>query len=269
MEKSASLPASGFDYQLPRHGVGQTGHPKRVIYGNVSKDKGAYSSRINQIIRQAEKVPGPGNYVGHEDWLLNGGFKFATLDRNHKPTNKIPGPSTYERKDIMENHSIGAKDTLSKNHRIIHGRVPKGKKRSFLDAAEKEAKGLPGAGHYNPKTVSGDRLDPKIMGGVSWEREMVKSKGKGQSEKEIGPDHYSPKYNLVSDTAPNFSVPKVKANNFIDKAVREKWVDMRTKKEMPGPGTYATHTFNDERASRGTKHLQLRGLTRSPLSGYF
>jgi len=88
MERSASLPASGFDYQLPRHGIGQTGPAHRTILGIQCKDKGTYSSRINTIIRQAEKVPGPGKYVGHEDWAMSGGFKFAKLDRSYKPRNK-------------------------------------------------------------------------------------------------------------------------------------------------------------------------------------
>mmetsp|Transcript_78571 Transcript_78571/g.243755 ORF Transcript_78571/g.243755 Transcript_78571/m.243755 type:complete len:270 (-) Transcript_78571:123-932(-) len=269
MEKSASLPASGFDYQLPKYGIGQTGPAPRVVLGQVSKDKGGYSSRINQIIRQAEKVPGPGHYAGHEDWALNGGFKFATLERSYKPMNKMPEPSKYERKDIMDNPSIGAKDSLSKNPRILHGKVPNGKKRSFLDQAEKEAKGRPGPGHYNSRPVASDRLDAKVKGTVSWEREMVKNKGKGQPEKEIAPSHYNPNHNSVQESSPNFSVPKVKANNFIDKAVKEKLVDLRSRREMPGPGTYAVHNFNDDKVSRGTKHLQLRCVTRSSLSGYF
>lgn len=269
MEKSASLPASGFDYQLPKYGVGQTGPPPRVQLGNVSKDKGTYSSRINQIMRQAEKVPGPGQYVGHEDWLLNGGFKFATLDRNYKPCNKTPAPVVYERKDIMDQKSMGCTDKLSKNPRTLFGKVPKGKKRSFLDQAEIVSKGQPGAGHYNPKPVNSDRLDSKIKGTVSWEREMVKTKGKGTREQELAPNHYNPNWKQVEESMANYSVPRVKANNFIDKAVKEKLVDLRSKKEMPGPGTYATHIFNDEKVSRGTKHLQLRGISRSALSGYF
>mmetsp|Transcript_117705 Transcript_117705/g.327789 ORF Transcript_117705/g.327789 Transcript_117705/m.327789 type:complete len:268 (+) Transcript_117705:109-912(+) len=267
MDRSASLPASGFDYKLPSNGIGQTGHAKRVILGTVSKDKGGYSSRINQIIRQAGKVPGPGQYLGHDDWTLSGGNAFSKLDRNYKSMNKVPAPNTYERKDIMDKHSIASKDCLSQNPRILHGAVPKGRKRSFLDQAEATAKTMPGAGHYNPGPKSCDRLDTKIKGALSWERETMKSKGRGTVEKEIAPNHYKPSFSQVEERSANYSVPKVKANNFIDKAVREKLVDLKT--EIPGPGTYATHTFNDEKVSRGTRHLQLRGLTRSPLSGYF
>jgi len=169
----------------------------------------------------------------------------------------------------MMNPSIGARDKLSNNPRILYGKVATGKKRSFLDQAEIESKSKPGAGHYNPKTTICNSLDPKLKGTVSWEREMVKTKGRGVAEKEIAPNHYNPSFKQVEESGPNFSVPKVKANNFIDKVVREKIVDSQGKKEMPGPGTYATHTFNDEKVSRGTKHLQLRNISRSALSGYF
>lgn len=269
MDRSASLPASGFDYQLPRHGVGQTGLARKVVLGNVSKDKGTYSSRINQIIRQAEKVPGPGTYVGHEDWSANGGFKFAAVERTYKPHNKVPDPSHYERTDIMDKQSMKSKDVLSTNPRTLYGKMSTGKKRSFLDQAENHAKTLPGAGHYEPKQTSCDRLDPKLKGTVSWEKEVGKTPKRSQPVKELGPDQYYPSQSQVHERSPNYTVSKEKSNNFIDKSVKEKLVDLRTRKEMPGPGTYNMDTFNDDKISRGTRHLQLRGLSRSPLSGYF
>mmetsp|Transcript_19968 Transcript_19968/g.46779 ORF Transcript_19968/g.46779 Transcript_19968/m.46779 type:complete len:86 (-) Transcript_19968:77-334(-) len=85
---------------------------------------------------------------------------------------------------------------------------------------------------------------------------MVKTKGRGGGGGESAPSHYKPSYNQVEERSPVYSVPKVKLRHIVDK-------------ESPGPGTYATHTFNDDKLSRGTKQLQLRGLTRSPLSGYF
>lgn len=238
--------------------------------GNLSKDKGTYSSRINQIVRQAEKVPGPGKYTGHEDWRLKGGSKFGVTDRNYKSMNKTPASPTYERKDVMDNPSNFSKDVLSKNPRVTYGNIPKGKKRSYLDQAVIESKGLPGVGHYNNKPVACDRLDTKVKGVTSWEREVSVTKGKGPTEKEIGPNHYDIKYSQVDGRGPNFTVPKSKGNNFVDKAVSESMMrgDAGKKKDMPGPGTYNLMNVVNDKISVGTKHIQLRNLTRSPASGY-
>lgn len=269
MDRSASLPASGFDYQLPRNGVGNTGFARRVQLGSSSKDPGTHSSRINQIVRQAGKVPGPGMYLGHKDWEKNDSFAFGKVERTYKSMNKVPDPAHYERKDIMDNPSTGSRDILSKNPRVLHGTIPKGRKRSFLDEASKRASTLPGAGSYEAKNASCDRLDIKVKGATSWDKEVTRCARRKPPEKEVGPDHYNPSHAQVYERSANFSVPKSKGNNFVDKAVRSKLLDPRTKKEMPGPGTYDNHKMNDEKISKGTMHLQLRGLSRSAASGYF
>jgi len=269
MERSTSLPASGFDYQLPRHGVGNTGPARKLQFGSCSKDKGTYSSRINQIVRQAEKVPGPGKYLAHKDWQKNDSFTFGKVERTYKSMNKVPDPSHYERKDIMDHPSKGSTDVLSKNPRVLFGTIPKGKRRSFLDQVCKQAGTLPGAGSYEATTASCDRLDIKVKGTTSWSQEVTRAARRKAPEKEVSPDQYTPSHSLVQDRAPNFSVAKSKGNNFVDKAVRSKMLDSRTRKELPGPGTYNNHNMNDDKISKGTMQLQLRGLSRSAASGYF
>jgi len=270
MERSGSLPASGFDYQLPRHGLGNTGPARKVQLGSCPKDKGTHSSRINQIIRQAEKVPGPGMYLAHKDWQKNDSFTFGRVERTYKSMNKVPGPSHYERKDIMDNPSTGSRDILSKNPKVLYGTMPKGKNRSFLDQACKHGSTLPGAGSYEAKTrASCNRLDIKVKGATSWDKEVTRAARRKAPEKEVSPDQYTPSHSLVQDRVPNYSISKDKGNNFVDKAVRSKMLDVRTKKELPGPGTYNNHKMNDEKISKGTMQLQLRGMSRSAASGYF
>jgi len=271
MNSSASEPA--FDYKLPAHGIGDTGLGPRVLLGTQLKDTGKHSSRINCIIRQAEKVPGPGKYVAHEDWAQNGGNKFANVSRDYKPHHKGPASSHYEVKDIAMNHSIGAKDSLSKNHRTLHGKVPKGKKRSFLDQAEYHGKHScpPGAGTYEPSkfTTLCDRMEGKVNCGPSWAASVGKSKSMKPKVSEPGPNHYNLDWKHLEGREPNYSCPKDKDANFITKAVGERMVDRRKNIPLPGPGTYNNHTMDDSKVSRGTYHLQLRGLTRSSMSGYF
>merc|ERR1712183_774567 len=98
------------------------------------------------------------------------------VKRTYKGTNEVPPPTHYERKDVTQTHSIGSKDTLSKNPRVILCKIDKGKTKSFLDQAEANSKHLQGPGHYTPKQIRSDRMDDKILGAVSWERQMVKSK---------------------------------------------------------------------------------------------
>jgi len=272
MEKSASAPVlNNEDYYVPCHGVGETGHAKRTQHGPFMKDTGTYSSRINQIIRQAEKVPGPGKYVAHEDWRLAGGFRFAKLERTYKPMNKVPDPGNYERKDLGQPmaHSVGSKDNTSNHPRVLMGKIPKGKKRSFLDQAILKASQSPDPGHYPLVHRFCDRADLNIQGGPSWSREAQKTKGRGKKSEDLAPNHYTPNWSQSEERLANYTVPKETGKNFLDKAVKEKWADVRSKKELPGPGTYNTHNFDDSRISRGCRHLQLRGLTKSPMSGYF
>jgi hypothetical protein len=272
MDKSASSPVlNDEDYHLPCHGVGDTGHAGRVQFGAFLKDKGEYSSRLSQIIRQASKVPGPGKYVAHEDWKAADGFAFAKLARTYKPMNKTPPPDHYERKDIGAPmaHSIGSKDCTSNHPRIIHGRVPKGKRRSFLDQAINHGKETPDPGHYAanlPRFC--DRLDNHVSGAMDWQRQSQKTKGMGKKVEDLAPNHYRPEWRQTEAVDPNYTVPKETGKNFLDKAVKEKWLDSRTKKEMPGPGTYPMQNFDDSKIARGTRHLQMRGLMRSATCGY-
>jgi len=275
MEKSASAPVlEQEDYRVPYDGIGLTGHPKRILAGPMSKDKGTYSSRINQIIRQAEKVPGPGMYVKHEEWIegktnhvIHAGNKYSKSSRDYKPMNKTPGP-IYESKDFGTNVPVACKDSLSNNPRVTYGAVPKGKKRSFLDQAIAQGGKVPAAGPNDFKM--NNKLPTAVTKVLSWKLECKSSSSKKPAEKEIGPDHYSINY-ASSDFAVHkgITVPKAKAQNFLEKAVSEKWVDVKSKREIPGPGTYSTQTYDDSKFTRGTKALQLRGLSRSSVSGYF
>lgn len=266
MEKSASEPVlRDEDYKLPSNGVGATGLGPKVLYGHQSLDPGKYSSRINQIIKQAEKVPGPGKYVAHTEWDKNRSNKFCSQERQYKPMNKTPAPTTYERKDFFMEPSNGAKDNLSHHYRVLHGKIPKGKKRSFTDQAIRAGAQTPGPGHYKQPLQD---VPPRKM--TDWAKEANKTKSMKQKVETLAPNHYKIDYHRLSSepTGLVYSVPKEQGKNFIDKFVKEKWSDAKTKKELPGPGTYPVHNFNHDKTSRGTMHLQLRGLTRASLSGY-
>jgi hypothetical protein len=277
MESSASAPSlpvlSNEDYKIPSNGVGDTGHPNRVTHGAMSKDKGTFSSRINQIQRQAAKVPGPGMYVAHDDWKLKGGNKFPNGNREYKPMSKTPAPPTYETKNFGTSVSIATNEFLSNRPRIVLGKMPKGNRRSFLESAVKHGSAIPAPGTYTTTNKRGNQLDTSgtttSIKVLDWKREMQKSKGTGAPEKEIGPDHYTINYKHCEDAPNMISVPKALSQNFLDKAVKEKWVDVKSKKECPGPGTYNVHNFDDSRISRGTKYLQTRGLSRNSVSGFF
>lgn len=277
MEGSASAPVlSNEDYAIPCHGIGLTGHPNRVLHGPLAKDKGTYSSRINQIVRQAEKYPGPGKYVAHEHWdegktahVIHAGNKFPNGRRDYKPKNTTPAPATYENKDFQLGVSISSNQNLSCNPRTLYGRVPKGKKRSFLDQAERHGKKTPAPGYNDLVQHRNNRVDTAPLKLPNWQKESVKTKSPKPPEKEIGPDHYNPNWAQAEDKQPCHAVPKAKAQNFLDKAVKEKWVDVKSKKEMPGPGTYNTQNYDDSKFTRGCKYLQLRGMSRSSVSGYF
>eukprot|EP00933_Yihiella_yeosuensis_P046437 TRINITY_DN41964_c0_g1_i1.p1 TRINITY_DN41964_c0_g1~~TRINITY_DN41964_c0_g1_i1.p1 ORF type:complete len:268 (-),score=48.80 TRINITY_DN41964_c0_g1_i1:72-875(-) len=254
------------DYHLPCNGVGDTGHARRVILGIQSKDTGGYSSRINQIVKAAGKVPGPGKYMAHEDWKLNKGAGFGKGTRDYKPMHKNPDPTHYERKDFFSYPSNASKECFSKNARVKYGKMPTGKRRSFLDGVVKQSAQVPAPGHYTRKHVCNDRLDYNVTGALNWTKE-VSSGGKMAPDKSLAPNHYSINYASQEPKQPVYTVPKERAANFLDKAVKEKIIDIRNKKEIPGPGTYNQTDINKE--SRGTYHLQLRGLTRNAMSGYF
>jgi len=242
----------------------------------MSKDKGTYSSRINQIVRQAEKVPGPGKYVAHEGWdegktahVIHAGNKFPNGNRDYKPMNKTPAPATYENKGFNLGVSISNAPNLSCNPRTLYGQMPKGKKRSFLDQAIAQGAKVPAPGANDLTQHRNNKLDTSHIKVLDWKRELSKTSGKGAVEKEIGPDHYSINYSHTEERQAAITVPKAKSQNFLDKAVKEKIICLRTKKEVPGPGTYNTHSYDDSKFSRGTKYLQLRGMQKSSVSGYF
>jgi len=243
----------------------------------MSKDKGTYSSRINQIVRQAEKVPGPGKYQAHKEWDVKGGHKdhvihegnkFPNGSREYKPCNKTPAPATYEVKNFGTGVSISSNVNLSCNPRTLYGQMPKGKKRSFLDQAIAAGGKTPAPGQNDLVQHRNNKLDTSNIKVLDWKRELTKSGGKGAVEKEIGPNHYTINYSSEPRQA-GITVPKAKSQNFLDKAVREKLICHKTKREMPGPGTYNTHDYDDSKFSRGTKYLQLRGMQKSSVSGYF
>jgi len=284
MEKSASAPGGKVledsDYYLPCHGIGDTGPAQRVILGNFSKDDGSCSSRINQIERQAKKYPGPGKYLAHASWAgedgrsswgIHGGNKFGHGSREYKPLHKFPDPRHYERKDIFSSISNASKDNLSKNPRVIHGKIPKGKCRSFLDQAIRHASDSPAPGHYHQSTkIAANRMDPRIIKITEWKKEMDKSTSRSTKKvEEPAPNHYKPNWSPTEESTQKYSVPKELASNFLDKATKEKMVDPRKKIPLPGPGSYDLQNFDLSKTSRGTFHMQLRGMTRSPASGYF
>lgn len=264
------------DYAIPSDGVGDTGHPKRILHGPMAKDKGTYSSRINQIVLQAGKVPGPGKYVAHEPWdegktahVIHAGNKFPGGQRDYKPKNTTPAPATYESKDFQLGVAISSNPNLSCNPRVLYGAVPKGKKRSFLDQAIRHGAKTPAPGYCDLVQHRSNKLDTAPLKLPNWARESVKSSGKKPADKEIGPDHYNPNHIHAEERQACYAIPKAKAQNFLDKAVKEKCVCLKSKKEVPGPGTYNVHDYDDSKFSRGTKYLQLRGMSRSSVSGYF
>jgi hypothetical protein len=280
MEGSASAPVlpnrkvlEDEDYVVP------TGVFVRITHGAFSKDKGTYSSRINQIIRQAEKVPGPGKNMAHEDWdvaggkknhVIHEGNKFPKGSRDYKSCNKTPAPGSCEHKEFNMGKNIT--DHLSQRIRVVYGQMPKGKKRSFLDQAINHGAKIPwGTTSVGTSDAPGrnNKLDTQVKGSMNWSKEVTKNKSTKPPEKEIGPNHYSIDYKQQEEKQPCHAIPKAKAQNFLDKAVKDKLVCLRTKKEVPGPGTYNVHDYDDSKFSRGTKYLQLRGMSRSSVSGYF
>lgn len=220
-------------------------------------------------MRQADKVPGPGKYVAHDDWKLKGGNKFPKGSLDYKQMNKTPAPATYEHTEFFHGKSIGNGDNMSNRRRVTLGHIPKGKRRSFLEQAEKVGRTLPAPGTYTSAQKKSNQLNTDVIKVLSWGREMVKSTGRGETKKEIGPNHYALNWKHLEESPSMITVPKAKAQNFLDKAVKEKWVDVKSKRECPGPGTYSVHNFDDSKISRGTRYSQIRGLNRSSVSGYF
>lgn len=272
MEHSSSEPVlRQEDYYIPCHGVGDTGLKTGLVLGTIPKDKGIFTSRINQIVRQAEKVPGPGKYVAHEDWTFKTKSDMAKSERGYKPMNKYPAPCDYERKDIFTEVSNRGKDNLSSNPRLLGGKISKGKKRSFTDQAIAHGAQVPGPTQYTLKTKCSDRIDCSPAYVTNWSKEISVTAGKGTQEMpSLAPTHYNVQYSQKDERAASYSVPKEKGANFLDKAVKERMITIKGKKEpTPGPGAYFKDPFDIGKITRGTTQLQLRGLSRSAMSGYF
>eukprot|EP00747_Dinoflagellata_sp_TGD_P165824 gnl/TRDRNA2_/TRDRNA2_187717_c0_seq1.p1 gnl/TRDRNA2_/TRDRNA2_187717_c0~~gnl/TRDRNA2_/TRDRNA2_187717_c0_seq1.p1 ORF type:complete len:272 (-),score=31.72 gnl/TRDRNA2_/TRDRNA2_187717_c0_seq1:358-1173(-) len=270
MQKSASAPVlHQSEYRVPCHGVGLTGHPKRVTGGAFLKDKGIHSSRINQIIRHAEKVPGPGKYETAREEKAKANA-FSKSGRNFKKMNATVGPGYYETRDVMNTVANAGKENLSQNRRVTGGKLPKGPRRSFLDATIRAASQTPGPGYVNDcKAATRNKLDTH-MRGFSMDKGRRKATAKkAGTEGGLGPNHYTINRKHTEARSVGVTIPKSAPPNFLEQVVREKWSDARTKTELPGPGTYATpSTETDYKISRGTKLCQMRGLGRSPCSGY-
>jgi len=288
MERSSSAPAgpvlSDEDYYLPCHGVGDTGHKHRDLYGPWSKDTGEYSSRINQIIKQAQKYPGPGKYIGHDEWKPVACQPFPKGTTEYKPLHKGPDPTHYERKDLGQPIKEPCREplflfnairqSLSNNKRILYVFFPKVQRRSCFDGDVRRAAKLPAPGQYFAKDLKDtkcftNKLNPKAIKITPWDKETVKTISKKVAVEEIGPGQYKPNWDSCMDRLPNYSVPKEPAANFLDKAVKEKMIELKPKQvPLPGPGHYNMQNFPLQKTSRGTYHSQLRGLSRNPASGY-
>lgn len=270
MEGSASEPAIGsqaFDYKLPANGIGNTGKARTIQFGFTNKDKGTHTSRINQIVKQAGKVPGPGKYVAHTEWKETQTSKFCNSTRDWKAMHKNPSPAQYEAKDFVESRGIGARATTSNHPGIQFGKIQPGKRRGFLDGPIKLGEKTPGPGAHNPPAGCSSTLRTLPRKVTLWDKDKAKSPSLKVKVADIAPNHYQIKYGNAEERMPDYTVSKGKGNNFIDKFVKEKRCGG---KELPGPGTYDMQNFDiDKNTSRGTMHLQLRGLSRAPASGYF
>lgn len=240
--------------------------------GAFSKDKGVLTSRIGQIVRQAEKVPGPGKYLGVADLKEERNkpaevYSFSKMTRSQKLVNKVPAPHHYERKDILTSKSIASQEHLSHIPRLTQGRIAKGPKRSFLDQAERHSSGVPAPGAVNFTNKSRNKLDghqfaPNLG-------EAKRSRSSAPAAKELGPSDYRPNHTWTEVGTTKYTIPKETGNSFVDKAVQGAYADRRGKTPTPGPGTHNWHLGAINKVTRGTKLCQLRGLGRSACSGYF
>lgn len=264
---------------MPCHGVGLTGPVKKTLLGTFAKDKGEFSSRLGQVMKQAAKTPGPGKYIGHTVWVDNkkGGSRtiyetvnkfgnaFEKSARDFKPLHKVPEPARYERKDFSTAiSSIATKDCLSTKRRVKYGKCSKGKRRNFLDNVSELAKGSPTPGQYTTSHCVPRNMLEVHISGPSFEKKQTESR-KPASKGTPAPDTYKPSFALCENQEPNYSVPKCEGNDFVTKACKAKWIDKKT--QMPAPGKHDLVGLS--KISRGTKALCLGGLGRGTCSGYF
>merc|ERR1719221_1963295 len=128
----------------------------------------------------------------------------------------------------------------------------------------KHGQEVPGPVYNIPSGAFGDRLGVAPRKMTNWDKDKEKAKSLKVKVHDIAPNHYKIDFARTEPSSTNYTVPKGVGNNFIDKFVKEKWIDSKSKKEIPGPAHYDMQNFNLEKTSRGTFHCQLRGLTRSP-----
>jgi galactitol-specific phosphotransferase system IIB component len=276
MEKSASAPhvLHDSDYHLQKWGIDE----RTNILGVCGKDPGTNSTLMNMTIKNAKKVPGPDTYLAHKNWDhttagVNQGNIFVKTSKFTTTLNAVPAPSTYERKDVNTLASNKGKDNLSKIRRTQFGPMSKGARRSFIDREIKFSLSLPGPGTFTPQPKSCNKLDAKNDKGlVSWSRQMVVTKSPNSATKadlmaKVGPATYQVDRSYTENREPIFSVPKDPCANFLDKAVKERMVDHRAKKEYPGPPQYGKDGWNFHRTSHGP--IQKSSLARASVSTYF
>lgn len=205
MQASSSAPALGtvtFDYKLPRHGIGATGPAPKVQFGHTEKDTGKYSSRLNQIIKQAEKVPGPGKYVAHEDWKMAKASRWGNGTRGYKTMHLNPPSTHYEAKDFATTKSIGCRSNVAGKPRTLYGKISNGKSFSMLDGCFRNGAKTPGPGAYSAELPSYNK------GGVLWDKEKGKCKKMKVQVADIAPNHYQINYASTDHRMPNWSMPK-------------------------------------------------------------
>lgn len=260
------------DYRVPCHGIADTGPEKRLLGGKFFKDDGVHSSRINQIVKQAGHTPGPGKYCGVHDWEEKGagglrGSKFLKCPLGVKMLNKTPAPDVYEGKNLTSGaRSIASGTNLSQNKSILFGPISKGERRSFLASMEKISAQTPGPGKYEiQKHGRLNCMDPH-SGTTSYKETKAVSR-KETVKGSLAPNAYNPNFKHAEPSQPTVTFPKETGKNFVDKVVSGKWLDSKTKKMPPGPGAHELVDLS--KVSRGTKICQIRGLSRSAVSGYF
>jgi len=274
MERSASESVlSHSDYHIQKWG-----NESRTTLGRFTKDSGEHSSLMNQTVKAAGKTPGPGKYVAHKQWDpklagANQGNRFPKSGRWMKGMNTVPAPSHYENKSVSTMTSIRGSDKLSSNPRVTMGRLSKGDRKSFIEKSIKFSMSLPGPATYSPVPKSSNSLDCNTSRTLEWKRQMTSSTSKlGTSKKDlaskIGPGTYTLQQGFFEEKVPAYSIPKDPCTNFLDKAVKETYIDVRAKKECPGPTHYfKDNAFNPKKISHGP--IIKSSLARTAVSSYF
>lgn len=234
---------SGF--ALAEYVVPTVGLTKRVEGGILPKDTGEMSSVLGQVKRRAGKVPGPGAYLSHKDWALNRGFIISKTARDKGTRmNKVPAPGQYDCAAV----------NLTKP-RSIGGHLSKGVKRSFLDSAVEKSEKTPAPDKYHPQPLEKHVTSPSLSRVKKTESRVPK-----KDRAVPGPGHYEPKFSFTEDRPPNYGTAKEASNSFVDRATK-------LKEKLPAPGHYEVTKL--DKVSRGTKWVQMNGLTRGPLMGRY